>query len=115
LRPQNPTGRKSYWDSITPNPEFVLLPGEAMQGATLQQGPGLFELNSEEKMISGARTTVIALLKAMPDDRELKDQEQIEHLVRVLVAAELNTAGVTVADVNRAPSARCPPIRRERP
>jgi DNA recombination protein RmuC len=60
-------GRKAYWDTFSPSPDFVImfLPGEMLFSAALQQDPSLIEAGANEKVVLATPTTLIALLRTL--------------------------------------------------
>src|SRR5687767_11972775 len=58
-------GRKAYWDTFSPSPDFVImfLPGEMLYTAALQQDPALIEAVTNEKVVLATPSSLIALLR----------------------------------------------------
>jgi DNA recombination protein RmuC len=60
-------GRKAYWDTFSPSPDFVVmfLPGEMLYTAALQQDASLIEAVTSEKVVLATPGSLIALLRTI--------------------------------------------------
>jgi DNA recombination protein RmuC len=98
-------GAKSYQDSFSPTPEFVVLflPSEAFHSAALEQVPDLIQEGVDNKVLIATPTSLIGLLKVVAygwrQERMAESAEQVADLGRQLhkriatMAAHLSKLG----------------------